>query len=182
MGGGQEIVSLWLYRLTGNSELAKVTQEVLQMRGGIQPAARSYEECLQIVGDGDLTYADISHITDGRKSPIRADGRGNDSQCLIAEVDKTSKVKISTRDKTYAHRLGDFKEILANSIDKHTLLKYSESAPRGAGPSRNSAGEENITLCMKAGASPKKRAGVFYERLIELIIDAFLKFGLGMLP
>ena len=75
-----------LYRLTGNSELAKVIQDVLQMGGGIQPSESPYKECIQIVGDGSLTYADISHITDGQKFLIHADGRGNGPHCLSAVV------------------------------------------------------------------------------------------------
>ena len=65
-----------LYRLDGGSELARVIREVIRTGGGTQPSARSHRECLQIVGDGDLTYAETHQVPYGEKFLIRADGRG----------------------------------------------------------------------------------------------------------
>ena len=129
--------------------------------GEIQPAVRPYKGCLQIVGAVNLTYADAPHITDGQQFPIRAEWRGNWPNRLSATVAKTSKVEISTRDKTYVHRLVDFKEILDKSIDKPIVLQYSASAPRSARASINSAVWGNIPLWMKSSALPQKNAGVF---------------------
>ena len=145
-------ILLALCRLAGNSELAEVIQEAILTRGGTQPPTRSYRECLLIVGDGNLTYAENHQVTYGQKFLIHAEGRGGEPECVCAVVDKAGKVKISMRDKTYVHLLRGFKDILDTSIDKPILMKYSASATRSAEAPSNSAFEGNILLGMKAGA------------------------------
>ena len=145
-------ILLALYRLVGNQEMAKVLEEVLLVRGNMQPVVRSYKECLEIIGSGYLTYAESAQLTVGRKFLIHADGRDNEPHCMSATVERSGAVKISTGDMQYVHHMRDFKEILSKSIDKPILMRYSENACHSAGSSNaSSLGSYDLLLGMKAG-------------------------------
>ena len=147
-------ILLALYRLAGNQEMARVLEDVLQVRGNVQPVTRSYRECIDIIGSGNLTYAESSQLTVGKKFLIHADGRGNEPHCLSATVERSGAVKIYTGDMQYVHHMKDFKEILSKSIAKPILLQYSENARRSAWPSSTSSLEaRGLLLGMKDGKS-----------------------------
>ena len=134
--------------------MAKVMEEVLRCKGGRQPSTRSYKERLNMVGAGDLAYAEKSKISVGQKFIIHADGRSDEPHCLSDTVEKKWTVKISTGDRAYVHHLSRFKDMMDKAIDKPILLKYSEtSCGDAASPNTPAMGTDDPLLDMQAGGN-----------------------------
>ena len=156
LGKPGNCILLAMYRLVGNPELARIWDDVIRNDCGPQPAARSYKECLKLVGAGSLTYADTSQVSPGKKFLIHADGRADEPHCMCATVGKKGDVKISTGDRTYIHDISRFKDILDKAIDNPVLLKYSETHPLSTASSNTPCMESECPLLsMKAGRCPR---------------------------
>ena len=62
LGKSGNCTLLAMYRLSGDPDMAKLTEDAIRCKGGRHPSARSHKGRLGLGGDGNLAYAEKSKI------------------------------------------------------------------------------------------------------------------------